>query len=117
MLQVAPADPLHVDRHRYEGGRHVGPPEPVPVGRHLGSLRRRVFPAAAVDVSLLPGMLEAAPAQVRAEDGKLTHVVLDREEGDSSWGDPRWRVHVMGSRVGGTVEYGLDGKRKRVYRW
>ena len=115
-----PGVPAHVDRHRYdEAGRHVET-EPVPVGRNLRELRARLFPLREVDASVLPPLLAAAPAEVDTEGGAVTQVVLDRQEGSGEypvWGAPRWRVHVTGPRGGGSVEYGLDGKRKRVIRW
>jgi hypothetical protein len=115
-----PAVPAHVDRHRYdEEGRRVAP-EPVAVGRNLRELRARLFRLREVDASVLPALLAGAPAEVDTEGGAVTHVILDRQEGSGEypvWGAPRWRVHVTGPRGGGSVEYALDGRRKRVYRW
>jgi hypothetical protein len=115
-----PALPAHVDRHRYDGeGRRLRP-EPVAVGRSMRELRARLFRLREVDASVLPALIAAAPAEVDTERGEVTHVVLDRREGSGEypvWGAPRWRVHVAGPRGGGSVEYALDGTRKRVYRW
>ena len=115
-----PAVPSHVDRHVYgPTGLHVET-EPVAVGRNLRELRARLFRLREVDASVLPPLLASAPVEVDTEGGAVTQVVLDRQEGSGEypvWGPPRWRVHVAGPRGGGSVEYALDGKRKRVIRW
>jgi hypothetical protein len=114
-----PGNPAHVDRYGFSEGA-LTKPEPVAVGRNLRQIRARLFRLRDVDLSVVPGAVRAAPEAVRAEDGRVTHVLLERSEGwntDSSWGRPLWRVHVEGPRGGGYVEYRLDGKRGRVVRW
>jgi hypothetical protein len=117
-IQV-PGNPAHVDRYGYRDGTLTGP-EPVAVGRNLRQIRARVFRLRDVDLEVLRPALKAAPAIVRAEEGRVTHALVERSEGwssDTSWGRPRWRVHVEGPRGGGYVEYRLDGRRGRVVRW
>jgi hypothetical protein len=90
------------------------------VGRSERRLRARLFRLAEVDLAVIPRILAAATAAVDTEDGAAKHLRLDRSEGSGdvvSWGPPRWRVYVEGPRGGGYVEFGLDGKRKRVTRW
>jgi hypothetical protein len=115
-----PATPSHVDRYAYQRAE-LTDPEPVAVGRNERALRARLFLAREVRSSVLPAILEATPALVGTEAGRVTRVILERPEGSSdsgsSWGKPRWRVLVEGPRGGGYVEYGLDGKRKHVVRW
>jgi hypothetical protein len=114
-----PRQPAHVDRYGYRDGSLTSP-EPMAVGRNQRQVRARLFPLRALDLSRLPAMVAAAPDAVNTEDGRVTHAVVERSQGwnsDSSWGRPRWSVHVEGPRGGGYVEYGLDGKRGRVVRW
>jgi hypothetical protein len=119
---VAVQDPQktgNVDRYGYRDGAFSSP-EPQAVGRNRRELKARLFPVRDVDLSVLPAMVSAAPGAVDTEDGRVTHAVVERSQGwnnDSSWGRPRWRVHVEGPRGGGYVEYGLDGKRGRVVKW
>jgi hypothetical protein len=115
-----PAVPAHVDRHLYDEEGRRASSEPVQAGRNMRELRARLFRLREVDAAVLPALLAAAPAEVDTEGGAVTHVVLDRQEGSGEypvWGAPRWRVHVAGPRGGGSVEYALDGRRKRVIRW
>jgi hypothetical protein len=114
-----PGHLAHVDLYTYRDGA-LAETEPLAVGRNHRQVRARLFNLRDVDLTLLPGMVSAAPAAVGTEDGRVRHLVLERSQGynsESSWGRPRWRVHVEGSRGGGSVEYGLDGKRGRVVRW
>ena len=90
------------------------------VGRNLRELRARLFRLREVDASVLPPLLAAAPVEVATEAGAVSSVTVERKEGSGEypvWGEPRWYVVVVGPRGGGSVEYALDGKRKRVYRW
>ena len=115
-----PAVPSHVDVHRYDARGRRTESEPLAVGRNQRELRARLFRLREVDAAVLPRLLAAAPAEVATEEGAVTHATLERHEGSGEypvWGAPRWRVHVAGPRGGGTVEYALDGKRKRVIRW
>ena len=115
-----PRNPAHVDRYTYRDGALTGP-EPMAVGRNMRQIKARSFPLREVDPGILPGIVRAAPAAVRAEDGRVTHLLLERSQGwsseTSSWGRPVWRVHVEGPRGGGYAEFRLDGKRGRVVRW
>lgn len=117
-----PRQPTHVDSYDYADGKLEGP-EPVAVGRNERQLRARVFPLAAADLARLGELLPRALAEVGAENGRVDHITLEREERDSwtsdstSWTRPFFRVQVIGPRSGGYVEFQLDGKRGRVARW
>lgn len=117
-----PRQPTHVDRYDYSEGTLEGP-EPVAVGRNQRQLQARLFTLAAADLARLPELLPRALAEVRAEDGRVDHITIEREERDSwtsdstSWTRPFFRVQVIGPRSGGYVEFQLDGKRGRVVRW
>jgi hypothetical protein len=114
-----PAVPDHVDRFAFEDGA-LGGPEPVPVGRNRKRLEAQLFPLADVDLRLLPRLLADAEERARTEDGKATHVRIERADlyGDvEGWGRPVIRVYVDGPRGGAFVEYGLDGKKRDVKRW
>jgi hypothetical protein len=114
-----PRQSMHVDRHHYAEGR-LESPEPVAVGRNERQLRARLFPLAPADLARVPDLLRPALAEVRAEDGLVQQITIDRQEGSGdnpSWGRPIFRVHVSGPRSGGYVEFRLDGRRGRVVRW
>jgi hypothetical protein len=114
-----PAVPAHVDRFSFEEGV-LGGPEPVPVGRNRKRLEAQLFRLADVDLRLLPRLLADAEARADTEDGKVTHVRIERPAlyGDiEGWGRPVIRVYVDGPRGGAFVEYGLDGEKKSVKRW
>jgi hypothetical protein len=117
-----PRQSTHVDRYDYAEGKLEGP-EPVAVGRNQRQLQARLFPLKASDLSRLPELLPRALAEVKAEDGRVVNVTLERNEHDSwsyditTWTKPMFRVHVSGPRSGGYVEFQLDGKRGRVVRW
>jgi len=115
-----PAIPIHVDRYSFEEGAFLTP-EPVPVGRNEKALRARLFRLAEVDFSIIPGLLEDARVRAATEDGRVTHVMIERPSVTmtdyDTWGRPVIRVYVDGPRGGAFAEYGLDGKRKRVTRW
>lgn len=117
-----PRQPAHVDSYDYADGKLEGP-EPVVVGRNQRQLRARLFPLAPADLARLPELLPRAVAEVSAENGRVDHITLEREERESwvsdstSWTRPFFRVQVIGPRSGGYVEFGLDGKRGRVVRW
>ena len=114
-----PAVPSHVDRFSFEEGV-LGGPEPVPVGRNQRRLEAQLFSLADVDLAILPRLLADAVERGRTEDGRVTHVRIERAEGYGEydgWGRPVFRVYVDGPRGGAYVEYGLDGKKRDVKRW
>jgi hypothetical protein len=114
-----PTNTSHVDRYAYEDGELAGP-EPVAVGRNQKRLEAQLFPLSGVDLSVVPRLLADAEARARAEQGRVTHVRIERGEGygeNESWGRPLIRVHVSGPRTGAVVEYELDGKHRHVTRW
>jgi hypothetical protein len=117
-----PRQPAHVDRYRYSDGR-LDDPEPVQVGRNQREIKARLFPLSAADLARVPDLLPRALAEVRAEDGRVTLVTLERGEYSSvvydttSWTRPVFRIHIEGPRTGGYAEFQLDGRRGRVVRW
>jgi hypothetical protein len=117
-----PRQPTHVDSYEYADGK-LEDSEPVAVGRNQRQLQARLFPLAPADLARLPELLPRALAEVGAENGRVDHVTLEREERDSwvsdstSWTRPFFRVQISGPRSGGYVEFQLDGKRGRVVRW
>jgi hypothetical protein len=114
-----PREPSHVDRHTYDG-ESFERPEPVQVGRSRRRLNARLFLLADVDLALLPALSADALARAKTEEGRITNVLVERSDsyGESeAWGPPRIRVYVEGPRGGAFVEYGLDGKKKRVTCW
>ena len=114
-----PAIPSHVDRFTFEEGVIEGP-EPVRVGRNQKQLKAQLFPLADVDFSLMPRLVADAIERGRTEDGKVSHVRIERNEGYNdypTWGPPTLRVYVDGPRSGAFVEYGLDGRKRDVKRW
>ena len=114
-----PAAPAHVDRFTFEDGV-LGGPEPVAVGRSQKRLEAQLFPLAQVDLAMLPRLLTDAEVRGRVEEGKATHVRIERASGggeSESWGRPVFRVFVDGPRGGAFVEYGLDGRKRDVKRW
>jgi hypothetical protein len=114
-----PTVPGHVDRFTFEDGV-LGEGEPVPVGRSRKQLEARLFGLAEVDLTMLPALLADAAERARTEDGRPTHVRIERAEGYGdyeTWGRPVIRIYVAGPRGGAFVEYGLDGKKRNVQRW
>lgn len=113
------AVPAHVDRFTFEEGA-LGEGEPVAVGRNRKHLEARLFPLSDVDLSILPRLVLHAETRAQTEDGRATHVRIERQEGGgdvASWGRPVIRVFVDGPRGGAYVEYGLDGRERDVKRW
>jgi hypothetical protein len=58
-------------------------------------------------------MVKDAPAQLKIDGAKVTHMVLKRGRPFSD--DVRWRVYVSGPRKDGSVEYDPAGSVKKVW--
>jgi ribosomal protein S27AE len=101
----------HVDRYTYRHGE-VGDVTPVSLGSDKKRLATLLFPLDSVDFSIIPGLCERARSELKIEDGKVSHVYL--EKGSFGRKDPVIRVYVRGERDSGFVEYSLKGERKRV---
>jgi hypothetical protein len=105
----------NVDEYELRDGS-VGEGEPV---KFVGStptakdLDEAVVDFASVDLAGLPRMVKDATAQLKIDDGKVTHVILKR--GRPFNNDVSFRVYVSGTRKDGSVEYDAAGKLKKVW--
>jgi hypothetical protein len=115
-----PDVPAHVDRYTWGEGRLAGP-EPVAVGRNLRQLKAQLFALRAVRLEVIGQALSEAVRATETEDGRVTQVIIERDDYSSDSGDgwttPQVRVYVDGPRGGGFLQRNLDGKRRRVVRW
>ncbi len=68
---------------------------------------------ASVDFGAVPRMVKEATAQLKIDDGKVTHMILKR--GRPFHNDVRWRVYVTGTRKDGSVEFDPAGTVKKVW--
>jgi hypothetical protein len=108
-----------VDKYEFEDGA-LGEPEPVQVGRNQRAIEARLFSFSELDLSILARLLPDALQRAETEDARVLVVTIERTEGDTdypTWGRPLLQVHVDGPRGGALVEYGLDGRKKRVHRF
>jgi hypothetical protein len=105
----------NVDEYELRDGA-VGDAEPVkfvgdtPTAKDLDEA---VVDLASVDLGALPKMVKDATAQLKLDDGKVTHVILKR--GRPFNNDVSFRVYVSGTRKDGSVEYDAAGKLKKVW--
>lgn len=115
-----PAAPAHVDRYTWREGR-LEDPTPVAVGRNLRQLKAQLFALREVRLEVLRRALSEAVRATETEDGRVTHVSIERDDYSSDFGDgwtaPQVRVYVAGPRGGGFLQHNVDGKRRRVVRW
>ena len=105
----------NVDAYELRNGE-VGDAEPVKfVGKTptAKDLEGATFDAAAVDFAAVPKMAKDAVAQLKIDDGKVTHMLLKRPRPFGN--DVRWRVYVNGARKSGSVEYDPAGHMKKVW--
>jgi hypothetical protein len=66
-----------------------------------------------VDFKLVSKLTKQALADLKIEEGKITHVYLERDSFDAKR-DPIWRVYVNGSRDSGFVEFSITGAKRRM---
>jgi hypothetical protein len=105
----------NVDAYELRDGQ-VGDPEPVkfvgttPTAKDLDEATVEI---ASVDFGAVPRMAKDALAQLKIDDGKVTHMILKR--GRPFNNDVRWRVYVTGTRKDGSVEYDPAGALKKVW--
>ena len=102
----------HVDRYTYRNGA-VGDSQPVSLGSDKKRLGQILLPLDSVVFSIIPGLAERARAELKIEDGKVSHIYVERDS-PFNRGEPVIRVYVRGERDSGFVEYSLKGQKKRV---
>ncbi len=107
-----PKNPDHVDSFKLWANK-VERPEPVRLGSDKRALAQILFSLDGVDFAILPRLIKQALADLKIEEGKVTHVYLERDE-SSAKRDPIWRVYVNGSRDGGFVEFSVSGEKRRA---
>jgi hypothetical protein len=102
----------HVDAYKLWANK-VERPTPVRLGSDKKQLAQVLFSLDDVDFSIVSGLLKQALAELKLEEGKVTHVFLERD-GATEKHEPIWRVYVNGSRESGFVEFSLKGEKRRV---
>jgi hypothetical protein len=109
-----PKNREHVDSYKLWANK-VERPTPVRLGADKKQLGQLLFSLDDVDFSRLSGLIQRALSELAVEEGKVTHVFLERD-GAGDRHDPIWRVYVNGSREGGFVEFSTKGELRRVVR-
>jgi hypothetical protein len=107
-----PKNPEHVDSYKLWASK-VERPEPVRLGGDKKALGQLLFSLDQVDFTILPKLTQRALAELKIEEGKVTHVFLERDSINAKR-DPIWRVYVNGSRDGGFIEFSVSGEKRRV---
>ncbi len=104
----------HVDNYKLWANK-VERPTPVRLGSDKAQLNQQLFSLDAVDFSVVRGLLQRTLAELKVEDGKVTHVILERD-GTHEKREPIWRVYVNGTRENGFIEFSLRGDKLRTVR-
>ncbi len=99
----------HVDSYKLWANK-VERPEPVRLGSDTKQIGALLFSLDDVDFKLLPRLIKQSLTELSIEEGKVTHVFLEREGS----GAPLWRVYVNGSRASGFIEFSVKGEKRRV---
>jgi hypothetical protein len=107
-----PKNREHVDSYKLWANK-VERPEPVRLGSDKKQLTQLLFSLDSVDFSLLQKLIKQALSELGIEEGKVTHVILERD-GSSAGREPIWRIYVNGSRDSGFVEFSPQGAKRRV---
>jgi hypothetical protein len=102
----------HVDSYKLWANK-VERPEPVRLGADKKQLGQLLFSLDAVDFSLLQKLIKQALTELRIEEGKVTHVMLERDS-SSAQHEPIWRIYVNGSRDSGFIEFSTTGEKRRT---
>jgi len=111
-----PKKPENVDQYDFLGGK-FGDPSPVKlIGQSAtaSELKEASVDIGSVDFGLVPKIVKEAAAELKIEEGKVTHLVLKRNRPFSN--DVLWRVYVSGPRKDGSVEYDPKGHMGKVYK-
>jgi hypothetical protein len=107
-----PKNPDHVDSYKLWANK-VERPEPVRLGSDKKQLGQLLISLDTVDFTLVSKLIKQALAELKIEEGKVTHVYLERDSFNAKR-DPIWRVYVNGSRDSGFVEFSVTGEKRRV---
>ncbi len=107
----SPKNREHVDSYKLWANQ-VERPQPVRLGS--AQLSQMLFPLDSVDFKVVPGVIKAALADLKLEEGKVAVVVLERDGQGKR--EPIWRVVVNGSRANGVVEFSLSGEKLRAFQ-
>lgn len=107
-----PKKPDHVDSYKLWANK-VERPEPVRLGSDKKQLAQLLFSLDGVDFTLVPKLIKQALTELKIEEGKVTHVFLERDSFNAKR-DPIWRVYVNGSRDSGFMEFSVSGEKRRV---
>jgi hypothetical protein len=105
----------NADAYELRDGQ-IGDPEPIKFAGTTPSakeLDEATFDLGTIDFGAVAKMVKDAPAQLKLDGGKVTHMVLKR--GRPFNDDVRWRVFVSGPRKDGSVEYDPAGSVKKVW--
>lgn len=102
----------HVDSYKLWASK-VERPEPVRLGNDKKQLAQVLFSLDSVDFSMLQRLIKQALAELGIEEGKVTHVILERD-GSGAQREPLWRIYVNGSRDSGFVEFSTSGEKRRA---
>lgn len=105
-------NPEHVDSYKLWASK-VERPEPVRLGSDKKALALLLFSLDEVDFTILPKLIKSALTELAIEEGKVTHVFLERDSINGKR-DPIWRVYVNGSRDGGFIEFSVSGEKRRI---
>lgn len=110
-----PKNKEHLDRYTYRSG---GVQEPQPLRLSAGDRKKldaALFSLDELSLDKVPSLMADALSQLKLEDGKISHVIIDR---DSFGGKgPSFRVYASSVRdSGGYVSYDASGKRRRVVK-
>jgi len=103
----------HVDSYKLWANK-VERPQPVRLGGDKQQLQQLLFSLDAVDFKLVPSLIKKALAELKLEESKVSNVTLERD-GSSPQREPIWRVHVLGSRDNGFVEFSVTGEKRRSF--
>lgn len=109
-----PKNREHVDNYKLWANK-VERPTPVRLGSDKGQLSQILFSLDSVDFGIVRGLLQRTLAELKIEEGKVTHVFLERD-GTSDKREPVWRVYVNGTRESGFTEFSLKGEKLRAVR-
>jgi hypothetical protein len=107
-----PKNPEHVDSYKLWANK-VERPEPVRLGSDKKALAQILFSLDSVDFTIVPRLIKQSLAELKIEEGKVTHVYLERDSINGKR-DPIWRIYVNGSRDSGFIEFSVTGEKRRV---
>lgn len=110
-----PNEKGHVDEYRWRAGTVEGPTPVKLTGKtDVATINKRVFNLAEADVGAVAKMVEDAVQRLDLEDGKVTHVVLERQAPFRN--AVQFRVYITGLRNSGSVSYDAQGAMVRVWK-